>query len=75
MEEYLALNRALIDRLREKGVYFSYNSRIALFWLRGALPGLEPDREWLKETIVMMDTLTKMRTEGSEPPHVNGEYV
>jgi hypothetical protein len=53
---YLELQRQLIDKLKELGVYYAYDERLSLFWLRIQFPSLAE----------YIDPLVRMRTEGKE---------
>lgn len=72
---YLEYQKELIDKLRERGIYYTYRDRLSLFWLRSCLPSLVAHDDWLDEVIQMLDDLTVLRREGQEPKHENGVYV
>jgi hypothetical protein len=70
---YLELQRQVVDKLREIGVYYAYDDRLALFWLRQNIPRLFGQKP---EIISLLDELVRIRTEGNEPFHdENGKYT
>ena len=69
---YLELQRQVVDKLREIGVYYAYDDRLALFWLRVNIPRLYKVSDDLVRTL---DELTELRKKGLEPAHENGKYV
>jgi hypothetical protein len=73
VDKYKELQKDVVDELRKLGVYFQYDDRLALFWLRhniGKLYGGDHTR--LIDTI---DSLVDLRAEGLEPKHEGGKYI
>jgi hypothetical protein len=69
---YLELQKQVVDKLRELGVYYEYDSRLAVFWLRHNVPKLYPGAS---DILPLLDALVRMRNDGLEPPSVNGKYT
>jgi hypothetical protein len=53
---YRELNNQVIDQLRKTGLWYPYDARLPLFWLRLTVPELAQG----------LDTLVKLRVEGKE---------
>ncbi len=70
--KYKELNNKAIDELRKIGVWYAYDSRLALFWLRNNVPKLY---EGTASVLPILDELVRMRVDGLEPTSVGGQYV
>jgi hypothetical protein len=59
--------------MRKLGVYFQYDDRLALFWLRNNLVKLYTGN--FDRLLGVLDSLTLLRTQGKEPAHKDGKYL
>lgn len=81
---YAETQLTIVNKLRERGIYYQYNDRLSPFWLKKCLEDIFPSRKdgvatekdvWLEDILVLLDQLVDLRTEGKEPKHENGKYL
>jgi hypothetical protein len=72
---YEELQRQVVNQLRELGIWFEYDERIASFWLCNNLKYVAPSGVDITNVIKDLNALTIMRRDGKEPPHENGKYT
>ena len=74
MDEYLQLQKDLVDEMRKLGAWFQYDDRLSLFWLRNNI-GTFYGSANLDRVITTLDRMVELRKEGKEPKHENGKYI
>ncbi len=70
---YEQVQEEVVTHLRELGIWYEFDERIAAAWLRHNLHKVTNSPTG--PTIKLLDQLVTMRREGKEPPHKNGKYI
>lgn len=70
MAEYVDVQKELVDKLRERGIYYHYKDRLELAWLKHHLKKIPGG-----ELTLLINDLITLRIQGKEPEHKDGRYV